>query len=71
MSRTTIDLDDELVAEAMLRYSLATKREAVDLALRRLVERRLTKQDVDAVRGIGWEGDLDDPPRDASRQHTC
>lgn len=64
MSRTNIDLDDELVAEAMRRYNLATKREAVDLALRRLVGPRLTKQDIDAVRGIGWEGDLDELRRD-------
>jgi Arc/MetJ family transcription regulator len=38
MSRTTIELDDELVAGVMRRYNLNTKREAVDLALRRLVE---------------------------------
>jgi Arc/MetJ family transcription regulator len=59
MSRTTIELDDELVAEVMHRYNLDTKREAVDLALRRLVGPGLTKQDIDAVRGIGWVGDLD------------
>jgi Arc/MetJ family transcription regulator len=64
MARTNIDLDDELVAEAMRRYNLATKREAVDLALRRLVGPRLTTQDIDAVRGIGWEGDLDELRRD-------
>jgi Arc/MetJ family transcription regulator len=64
MSRTNIDLDDELVAEAMRRFHLSTKREAVDLALRRLVGPRLTKQDIDAVRGIGWESDLDELRRD-------
>jgi Arc/MetJ family transcription regulator len=60
MSRTNIDLDDELVAEAMRKYHVKTKREAVDLALRRLVGPRLTKEDIDAVHGIGWEGDLDE-----------
>jgi Arc/MetJ family transcription regulator len=64
MSRTNIDLDDELVAEVMRRYHLTTKREAVDLALRRLVGPRLTRQDIDAVRGIGWQGDLDELRRD-------
>ncbi|HEV2784578.1 MAG TPA: type II toxin-antitoxin system VapB family antitoxin [Actinophytocola sp.] len=64
MSRTNIELDDELVAEAMRRYNLHTKREVVDLALRRLVGPRLTEQDIDAVRGIGWEGDLNDLRRD-------
>jgi Arc/MetJ family transcription regulator len=60
MSRTNIDLDDELVAEAMRKYNVKTKREVVDLALRRLVGPRLTKEDIDAVHGIGWEGDLDE-----------
>jgi Arc/MetJ family transcription regulator len=59
MARTNIELDDELVAEAMRKYNLRTKREAVDLALRRLVGPRLTRNDLDAVHGIGWEGDLE------------
>lgn len=58
MPWTTIDLDDALVAEVMRKYNLATKSEAVAVALRRLVGRRLTRQDIDAVRGIGWDGDL-------------
>ncbi|AFE16477.1 hypothetical protein MRGA327_09785 [Mycobacterium tuberculosis RGTB327] len=37
MSRTNIDIDDELAAEVMRRFGLTTKRAAVDLALRRLV----------------------------------
>lgn len=64
MARTNIDIDDELVAEAMRKYNLRTKREAVDLALRRLVGPRLTKDDLDAVHGIGWDGDLDEMRRD-------
>jgi Arc/MetJ family transcription regulator len=39
MSRTNIDIDDELINEAMHKYGLKTKKEAVDLALRRLVGR--------------------------------
>lgn len=35
MSRTNIELDDDLVAEAMRRYGLPSKRAAVDLALPR------------------------------------
>ena len=37
VGRTNIVLDDRLVARAMDMYGLRTKREAVDLALRRLV----------------------------------
>jgi len=56
MSRTTIELDDELVAEVMRRYNLNTKREAVDLALRRLVSPRLTNRTLMRfVESAGWE----------------
>ena len=37
MARTNIDIDEDLIRRAMERYGLRTKREAVDLALRRLV----------------------------------
>jgi Arc/MetJ family transcription regulator len=60
MSRTNVDIDDALVAEAMRKYSLRTKREAVDLALRRLVGPRLSPAFLDRLEGIGWDGDLDE-----------
>jgi Arc/MetJ family transcription regulator len=60
MTRTNIDLDDRLVAKAMQRYGLRTKKEAVDLALRRLVGPELSTEDVLALRGSGWDGDLDE-----------
>jgi len=59
MARTNIDIDDELVAEVMRRYDLPTKRAAVDLALRRLVGPRMTREEMLAMKGIGWDGDLD------------
>lgn len=59
MSRTNIDIDDELVAEAMRKYGLKTKKEAVDLALRRLVGPRLSPEFFESLEGIGWDGDLD------------
>jgi Arc/MetJ family transcription regulator len=60
MGRTNIDIDDELVAEAMRRYGLKTKKEAVDLALRRLVGPRLSPEFLAGLEGIGWEGNLDE-----------
>jgi Arc/MetJ family transcription regulator len=60
MSRTNIDLDDELVAEVMRRYQVATKKDAVDLALRRLVGEPLTKEFLLSLEGIGWDGDLEE-----------
>lgn len=60
MSRTNIDLNDELVEEAMRRYGLATKKDAVDLALKRLVGPPLTHDFLRSLRGVGWEGDLEE-----------
>lgn len=60
MSRTNIDIDDDLVEKAMKMYRLATKRAAVNLALRRLVVEPMTKEEVLAMRGTGWDGDLDE-----------
>lgn len=59
MSRTNIDIDDELATEVMRRFGLSTKRAAVDLALRRLVGLPLTRDFLLGLEGVGWEGDLD------------
>jgi Arc/MetJ family transcription regulator len=59
MSRTNIDLDDDLVAEVMRRFGVSTKKEAVDLALRRLVGVPLTREFLLDLEGVGWDGDLD------------
>jgi Arc/MetJ family transcription regulator len=44
----------------MQKYGLRTKREVVDLALRRLVGPPLTAEFLGGLRGIGWDGDLDE-----------
>jgi Arc/MetJ family transcription regulator len=59
MSRTNIDIDDEACTEVMRRYGLATKREAVNLALRTLAAEPLTVDEARGLRGTGWEGDLE------------
>lgn len=58
MTRTNIDIDDDLVATVMRRYSLRTKKEAVDFALRRLVGPVPTREELLALEGTGWDGDL-------------
>jgi Arc/MetJ family transcription regulator len=55
VSRTNIEIDDELVAAAMRMYRLSSKRNAVDLALRRLVGERVPPEEVLAMRGSGFE----------------
>jgi Arc/MetJ family transcription regulator len=59
VSRTSIEIDDELIERAMRRYGLRTKREAVDLALRRLTEgvEPMTVDEMLAMRGTGWGED--------------
>jgi Arc/MetJ family transcription regulator len=59
MSRTNIDLDDEAVADVMRTYHLATKREAVNFALNKVRRHPMSIEEVLALRGIGWDGDLD------------
>ena len=60
MGRTNIDIDNELVTEVMRRYGCSTKRQAVDLALRRLVATPLTRDFLLRLRGIGFGSDLDE-----------
>jgi Arc/MetJ family transcription regulator len=64
MARTNIDIDDELLAEVMRRYGIATKKQAVDLALRRLVGVPLSREFLLSLEGVGWGGNLDDIRRD-------
>ena len=58
MTRTNIELDDDLVSEVMRRFNVRTKRKAVDLALRRLVGEPLTRDFLLSLEGVGWDGDL-------------
>jgi Arc/MetJ family transcription regulator len=58
MSRTNVDIDDQACAEVMRRYELASKRDAVNLALRTLAGETLNLDDARALRGSGWDGDL-------------
>lgn len=60
MSRTNIDIDDDLCQQVMDRYQLSTKREAVNLALQYLAGEPLKLEDARALRGSGWDGDLDE-----------
>lgn len=59
MARTNIDLDDEACEAVMERFHLGSKREAVNLALRRLASEPLEVEDTRHLRGSGWDGDLD------------
>ncbi len=62
--RTNIEIEDEYVEAIMSRYGLRTKREAVDLALRRLAGQPMTREEALAMRGAHAIDELpaDQPP---------
>ena len=61
MTRTNVDIDDELIARVMKKYGLRTKREAIDFALRRVAgPAKMTPDEILALAGTGWDGDLDE-----------
>ncbi|MDQ5973075.1 MAG: hypothetical protein QG661_284 [Actinomycetota bacterium] len=66
MSRTNIDLPDDLVEEVMRRYDLPTKKSAVEFALRKVLRGPLTVDEIYASSGVGFDLDLEDlRPSDA------
>ncbi len=57
--RTNIEIDDKLMKDALRASGAKTKREAVELGLRTLVDLRRQEQ-ARRLRGkVTWEGDLD------------
>ena len=58
MARTNIDIDDDLCRQVMARFNLATKREAVNLALRLLAAEPVNVDEARSLRGSGGTGDL-------------
>lgn len=69
MSRTNIDLDDDLVEIVMVRYQLKTKREAVDYALRHLVGQPMTRQEMLEMCGSMPDFELPEDPADYEPTH--
>jgi Arc/MetJ family transcription regulator len=57
--RTNIEIDDQLLAEAMAATGHTTKRATVEAALRTLIRLRNQGAAIERMKGMGWEGDLD------------
>src|SRR5205823_1412817 len=66
----TGDVDERLIAAVMRKYNLRTKREAIDFAVRRLADPALTPTFLASLRGIGWDGDLDEMRSGRSGEQT-
>ena len=67
MVRISVEIDEKACAEVMRRYHFKTKREAINFALRSMSgepippdpAKAMTLEEIDALQGIGWDGDLD------------
>ncbi len=59
MTRTNVDIDDEACAQVMRMYHLNSKREAINLALRKLAVVPMTKAEAMAMEGF-WKDRPDD-----------
>jgi len=62
--RTNIEIDDELLSQAMAASGLSTKRAAVEEGLRLLLRVRKQAKALRELKGLGWEGDLDEMRQD-------
>jgi Arc/MetJ family transcription regulator len=60
VTRTNIEIDDELIERVMRIHRLPSKREAVDLALRKLAGEPMSCEEMLEMEGVGWGGDLDE-----------
>jgi Arc/MetJ family transcription regulator len=58
--RTNIEIDDVLLSRAMRSSGLRTKRATVEEGLRLLVRLRNQTKALADLKGLGWEGDLDE-----------
>jgi Arc/MetJ family transcription regulator len=61
--RTNIELDEDLVNEAMKLTQTRTKKEVVHLALRELVSKARRKRILELEGKVEWVGDLDEMRR--------
>lgn len=58
--RTNIEIDDTLMQEAMRLTGQTTKKGAIEAALKRLILLDEQKKALYELRGIGWDGDLEE-----------
>ncbi len=65
--RTNIEIDDMLLSRAMAASGLTTKRATVEEGLRLLVRVRKQTKALAALKGMGWDGDLDEMRRGRRR----
>jgi Arc/MetJ family transcription regulator len=72
--RTNVDIDDELMADAMAALGTETKKETIEVALQRVVREKRLRGILDLKGTVHWEGDLmewrrDDDVEQVSERH--
>jgi Arc/MetJ family transcription regulator len=68
--RINIDIDDDLIAEAIKVTGKSTAEEALEEALLRVARTYRLRRAINRMRGMGWEGDLDEMRGGESIIHT-
>jgi Arc/MetJ family transcription regulator len=58
--RTNIDIDDDLLEEAMRVTGQKTKKATVEEAFRQVIETARRRRAIQDMWGMGWEGNLDE-----------
>lgn len=62
--RTNIEIDDELLSQAMTAAGQSTKRATVEEGLRLLIRVRKQTEALAELQGLGWDGDLNEMRQD-------
>ena len=57
--RTNIEIDDQLMKDALAESGASTKRDVVQEALALLIQLKRQERAIKELWGIGWEGDLE------------
>ncbi len=65
--RTNVDVDAELLAEAMTATGLSTKRATIEQGLKLLVQLHNQVRALANLKGLGWEDDPDEIREDHSQ----
>jgi Arc/MetJ family transcription regulator len=64
MSRTVIDIQDDLLKKAQKITGISKKVEIVNYALKRLLEQKEIEQVLELKGKVKWEGNLDETRKD-------
>jgi Arc/MetJ family transcription regulator len=69
MSRTVIDIEDDVLRKAQRLTGISKKVDVVNYALKRLVEQKAIEQILELKGKIRWEGDLTEMRKGRSGSH--